>query len=104
MRDGYVCFISKKYQNANAAKVDDDNKESVLVQLIAHHNNLDNAAVAGLYNAVARQAGWKEITASTVGVWRDKYDLVTAAGRVGATNFRNTKSMQVKRTRPTAPF
>lgn len=104
MRDGYVCFISKKYQNANAAKVDDDIKESVLVQLIAHHNNLDNAAVAGLYNAVARKQGWKEITASTVGVWRDKYDLVTAAGRLGATNFRNTKSMQVKRTRPTAPF
>lgn len=76
LREGYVCFISKKWQNANAAKVDDDIKESVLVQLIAHHNNIDNAAIAGLYNAVARQKGWKEITASTAGVWRDKYDLV----------------------------
>nr|DAT95380.1 MAG TPA: transposase [Caudoviricetes sp.] len=104
LRDGYVCFISKKFQNTNAAKVDDDIKESVLVQLIGHHNNLDNAAIAKLYNAVANQQDWKPITASAVAVWRDKLDLVTAAGRLGATNFRNTKSMQVKRKRPTAPF
>ena len=104
LRDGYVCFISKKFQNTNAAKVDDDIKESVLVQLIGHHNNLDNMAIANLYNAVANQQGWKPITASAVAVWRDKLDLVTAAGRLGATNFRNTKSMQVKRKRPTAPF
>lgn len=104
LHDGYVCFISKKFQNINAAKVDDDVKESVLVQLIGHHNNLDNVAIAGLYNAVAKQQGWKAISPSTVGVWREKLDLVTAAGRLGAANFRNTKSMQVKRKRPTAPF
>lgn len=104
LRDGYVCFISKKFQNKNSAKVDDDVKESVLLQLLAHHNNLDNVAVAKLYNVVAKEKGWKPITASTVGVWREKYDLVTAAGRLGATNFRNVKSMQVKRSRPTAPF
>ena len=104
LHEGYVCFISKKFQNINAAKVDDDVKESVLVQLIGHHNNLDNVAIAGLYNAVAKQQGWKAISLSTVGVWREKLDLVTAAGRLGATNFRNTKSMQVKRKRPTAPF
>lgn len=104
LHDGYVCFISKKFQNINAAKVDDDVKESVLVQLIGHHNNLDNVAIANLYNAVAKQQSWKAITPSTVAKWREKLDLVTAAGRLGSTNFRNTKSMQVKRTRPTAPF
>ena len=104
LHDGYVCFISKKFQNANAAKVDDDVKESVLVQLIGHHNNLDNVAIANLYNAVAKQQDWKAITPSAVAVWREKLDLVTSAGRLGGTNFRNTKSMQVKRTRPTAPF
>ncbi len=104
LRDGYICFISKKFQNKNSAKVDDDVKESVLMQLIAHHNNLDNVAIANLYNVVAKTQGWKEITASAVGVWREKYDLVTAAGRLGASNFRNHRSMQVKRSRPTAPF
>lgn len=104
LHEGYSCFISKKFQNKNSAKVNDDIKESMLIQLLAHHNNLDNASVAGMYNAVARAQDWKEITASAVGVWREKYDLVTAAGRLGASNFRNTRSMQVKRSVPTAPF
>lgn len=103
-RDGYVCFISGKFQNKSASKVDSEEKKSVLIEMIAHHNNLDNATIAGFYNVVARDNGWKEITAATVGVWREKTDLITSAGRLGATNFRNTKSMQVKRARPTAPF
>ena len=41
-----MVFISKKFQNANAAKVDDAQKEAVLTQLIAHHNNLDNVMIA----------------------------------------------------------
>lgn len=103
-REGYVCMISKKYQNNNAAKVADGEQEAFMTQLLAHHNNLDNVTVAGYYNAMARQMGWPEISASAVGVWREKLDLVTAAGRRGATNFRNEKSMQVKRRRPSAPF
>lgn len=105
LHEGYVCFISRKFQNINAAKVDDDVKEGVLVQLIGHHNNLDNAAIADLYNAAAKQQqDWKTITPGTVARWREKSDLITAAGRLGSTNFRNTKSMQVKRSSPTAPF
>ncbi len=104
LKYGYICFISKKFQNINSAKVDDDIKESTLLLLLSHHNNLDNATIAGYYNELARAQGWKEITPSTVGVWRNKYDLVTAAGRLGASNFRNHRSMQIKRSRPTAPF
>lgn len=104
LHEGYSCFISKKFQNKNSAKVNDDIKESVMIQLLAHHNNLDNAAIAKLYNVIAKAKAWQEITASAVGVWRKKYDLITAAGRLGASNFRNVKAMQVKRSRPTAPF
>ena len=104
LRDGYECFISKKFLNKNGAKVDSDEKEGLLIGLIAHHNNLDNAFIAKAYNAVAQVKGWPSITASAVGVWRDKTDLITAAGRLGVSNFRNHKSMQVKRSRPTAPF
>lgn len=104
LRDGYACFISKKWQNGNAAKVDDDVKESVLVRLIAHHNNLDNAFIANAYNSVASVKGWKPISPSAVAVWREKTDLVTAAGRLGATEFRATRTMQVKRSRPSAAF
>lgn len=104
LKEGYECFISGKYQNKNAAKVSEDVQEAVLTQLISHHNNLDNAEVAEYYNKVAEMQSWPQITASAVGVWREKLDLVTAAGRRGATNFRNERTMQVKRKRPTAPF
>ena len=101
---GYVCFISKKWQNKNAARVDGKEQEAVLLSLLSHHNNLDNVQIADHYNALAKVQKWPEITASTVGVWRKKLDLVAAAGRRGATNFRNEKTMQVKRSRPTAAF
>lgn len=103
-RDGYAALVSGKWMNANAAKVDDGVKEGLLTQLMAHHNNLDNAMIAKLYNTVATKQGWKTISASAVGVWRGKRDLVTSGGRLGLSNFRNTKSMQVKRSRPSAPF
>ena len=103
-RQGAVVFISKKYQNTNAAKVSEGQQEAVLTQLIAHHNNLDNVMIAEHYNKVAELQGWPQITASTVGVWKERLDLVTAAGRRGATNFRNERSMQVKRRRPSAAF
>lgn len=103
-RDGWSCFISKKYQNVNSASVDTDEKRSLLKELLAHHNNLDNVSIAGYYNSTARLKGWKEIKSGAVGYWRKKFDLVTSIGRLGETKFRNTKTMQFKRSRPSAPF
>lgn len=101
---GYECMISRKFQNKNAAKVLDDEQTAAMQVLLAHHNNLPDTEVARRYNSVAKVKGWPQITASAVAVWREKCDLVTAAARRGATNFRNERSMQVKRRRPTAPF
>lgn len=103
-RDGWSCFISKKYQNVNSASVDTDEKRSLLKELLSHHNNLDNVSIAGYYNSTARLKGWKEIKPGAVGYWRKKFDLVTSIGRLGETKFRNTKTMQFKRSRPTTPF
>lgn len=104
LREGYSALITGKYGTRNAAKIDDDIKESLLVRLISDPRNLDNSQVAKFYNMVAELQGWDTITPSAVGVWRNKFDLVTAGGRLGATRFRNQKSMQVKRTRPTLPL
>lgn len=101
---GYESMISRKFQNKNAAKVLDDEQQAAIKVLLAHHNNLPDTEVARRYNLVADVKGWPQITASAVGVWREKCDLVTAAARRGASNFRNERSMQVKRSRPTAPF
>lgn len=103
-RDGYMCFISGKFLNGNAAKVSDRVKEAVLVNLLRQHNNLDFETVAGYYNAEARLHGWKEITAGAVQTWYDKKELYVKSGRLGETRFRNTLTMQVKRSRPTAAY
>lgn len=104
VREGYGALITGKYETRNAAKIDDDTKESLLMRLISDARNLDNEQIARLYNVVAEKLGWKTITGAAVGVWRKKYDLVTAGGRLGETRFRNQKSMLVKRSRPTAPL
>lgn len=104
VREGYGALITGKYGTRNAAKIDDDTKESLLIRLISDARNLDNAQIARIYNVVAETQGWKTITGAAVGVWREKHDLVTAGGRLGATRFRNQKSMQVKRTRPELPL
>lgn len=103
-REGYPALVTGKYGTRNAAKIDDDTKESLLVQLIADARNLDNAQIARLYNLVAEAQKWDTITGAAVGVWRNKCDLVTAGGRLGTTRFRNQKTMQVKRSRPTLPL
>lgn len=104
VEQGYVCFISGKYQNSNAGKVVTEDQESLLATILGHHNNLSDVRVAEYYNHAAREIGWKEITPAAVRVWREKMDVVVSAGRLGVSNFRNNKEMQVKRSRPTAPF
>ncbi len=101
---GYECMISRKFQNKNASKVLGEEQQAAMQVLLAHHNNLPDTEIANRYNHAATVKGWPQISTSTVGVWREKFDLMTAAARRGATNFRNERTMQVKRSRPTAPF
>lgn len=104
LQQGYVCFISGKYLNGNAAKVADEQQEQVLTALLSHHNNLPDTLVCEGYNRFAEAKGWKPITAGAVAVWREKLGTVIRAGRLGVANFRNNVTMQVKRSRPTTPF
>lgn len=104
LQQGYVCFISGKYLNGNAAKVLTDEQVGYLATLINDPNNVNDTIVAKFYNHAAKIYGWPEITAGSVGVWREKINLEADSGRLGQTNFRNNRTMQVKRFRPTAPF
>ncbi len=104
LQQGYVCFISGKYLNGNAAKVADEEQERVLTALLAHHNNLPDTLVAECYNRFAEVKGWRPITPRNVTEWRRKLGSVIKAGRLGVSNFRNNVTMQVKRSRPTTPF
>lgn len=104
VKNGYNCLISKKFMNKNTAKIDDEVKEAILQELLGDGRNIDNALIAKLYNAIAKAKSWKEIDASTVSVWRKKLKRVTEAGRRGSKHYKNTLSMQVKRSRPSAPL
>lgn len=103
-KGGYEVLIHKNFCNKNSAKVAEDAQQALMIELLANPNNLDNAQVAMLYNSVAAGMKWKEITPAGVAVWRKKYDTEIYAGRRGSTAFRNKKTMQVKRSAPTAPL
>jgi hypothetical protein len=100
-KEGYIYLIHGGIGQRNAAKVDDEVKESFLIELMGDGRNVDNEQVAWAYNETAKLKGWKTITASAVGNWREKYKLEIYPGRHGVSAFRNNKAMQVKRSKPT---
>lgn len=104
-KEGCICLIHKNFVNKNAARVaGDDVKESVMVELLAAPNNYDNAQIMKFYNMIAEKTGWKPITTGTVANYREKYEAEIYAGRRGSAAFSNKKTMQVKRSAPSAPL
>ena len=102
--EGLEGLIHKNFLNKSAAKVDDDIKASVMIELLADPRNLNDEQVRGLYNMVADKMGWKKISRATVAVWREKYDIEIYAGRRGSVALSNNKAMQVKRQAPAYPL
>lgn len=105
-REGFGSMIHKLYRNQNAAKVLTEEQDAVLLVLVTQYNNLEDTRIASLYNSIAASQSpcWSAITASTVRNWRKSHPQETAYGRLGATKFKASKSMQVRRSKPTAPF
>lgn len=105
-REGFGSMIHKLYRNQNAAKVLTEEQDAVLLVLVTQYNNLEDTRIASLYNSIAASQSpcWSTITASTVRNWRKSHPQETAYGRLGATKFKASKSMQVRRSKPTAPF
>lgn len=104
LQNSYQSIVHKGLGNKTAARVDDDIKASVMLEFIADPRNLDNVQIRNLYNMMAERLDWKKISAATVGVWRNKYELESTPGNRGLSTLRNTKAMQVKRKKPTYPL
>lgn len=100
----YDVLVSRKFGNSNAAKVETNEQEALIVKLLADHRNFDSEQITMFYNIVAEQMGWEPVTSSAIKERRKKYAMITSAGRLGATEFRNKISMQVKRSAPTLPM
>lgn len=80
---GFISLVHKNFlkDRANSAKVNDEYKESILIELLGDPRNLDNHRIARLYNQVAEPMGWRKITGDTVANYRDEYYLETYAGQ-----------------------
>ncbi|WP_160111033.1 hypothetical protein [Dysgonomonas sp. Marseille-P4361] len=103
-KEGLESLIHKNFTNQHAAKVDDNVKESLIIELLGDPRNFDNERIARLYNQVAEGAGWQKITGHTIARYRDKYDLEIFSGRRGSVAMYNTKMMQAKRKAPQNPL
>ncbi|MCT2563977.1 hypothetical protein [Chryseobacterium herbae] len=103
-KNGFTSLISGKLQNNNARKVATDEQTALIDELLSKHNNFDNEIICTMYNAVAKQLNWKNITSGTIANRKKERDLVVFAGRNGVSALRNTILMQNKRRKPSAPL
>lgn len=103
-KESYLSLISGKLKNSNAKKVTQKEQLALLDELLAKHTNLDNELVCTIYNTVAKQMKWPEITSGTVANRKNKSSLVTNAGRNGRKALKNNVLMQNKRRAPSAPM
>lgn len=103
-KESYSALISENFGNKKAVKVKDSQQGATLRQLLRDHRNLDNEQICNIYNTVAKIQQWSELSASTVGNYRTKWNLLTIAGTKGVKAFDNNVAMHVKRVAPSSPL
>lgn len=104
-KEGYSSLVHKNYGNSSASLLKENKQQAVVHKLLSHHNNLNNETIRTMYNAIAQEKGWSEIsTTSTVENWRKKFGAETEPGRRGLSEFRNTITKQIKRSAPQKPL
>ena len=100
---GYPYLISPLYGNKLAAKVDDEVKESYLLELLDHHNQYDCVFVACIYNEWAEKNGHKTITDGTVKNFLAK-NKQFLTGRAGKAEINDKTRRKINHERPSAPL
>lgn len=103
-KEGYSSFVSENFGNKKASKVKDTQQEALLRTLLRDHRTFDNEQIASFYNSVAKLQQFPEISASTIGNYRKKWNLLVMSGTKGEKGFDSTIAMQIKRSAPSAPL
>lgn len=103
-KEGYQSLVSDNFGNKKAAKVKDSEQEALLRTLLRDHRTLDNEQIGSIYNSVAKLQKFPELSASTIGNYRKKWNLLVMAGTKGEKGFDNKVAMHVKRSAPSAPL
>lgn len=103
-KDGYSSLISENFGNNKASKVKDTQQEALLRTLLRDHRTFDNEQIALIYNSVAKLQQFPELSASTIGNYRKKWNLLVMAGTKGEKGFDEKVAMQITRSAPSIPM
>lgn len=103
-KEGYSSLISENFGNKKASKVKDTQQEALLRTLLRDHRSFDNEQIATVYNSVAKLQKFPELSASTIGNYRKKWNLLVMAGTKGEKGFDEKIAMQIKRAAPSIPM
>jgi len=101
---GYDCLPTKKLGNTNSKKVKDELNHALLLEMLAHGAQYDDTFICKKYNNAARIAGFKELTAPTVGSYRHDNKAIIDAYRKGNKNWYDTAGKVIHQDRPSAPL
>lgn len=103
-KEGYSSLVSENFGNKKASKVKDSEQEALLRTLLRDHRTFDNEQIAMVYNSVAKLQKFHELSASTIGNYRKKWNLLVMSGTKGEKGFDNELAMHVKRKAPSIPM
>ncbi len=101
---GYAALVSWKFGNTQAAKVSDEVAEAKLLEMLADGNQHDDAFVCAKYNRWAADNGYRNVDASTVGIWRRKREMHIIMQREGSAALNAKYIQQAKGMRPSRPL
>lgn len=102
--DSYSSLIHKMYGQKNAAKVNDDLSQAILLELLSSDHQFDFNVVAQKYNSAVTEKGYKPITAQTAANWYKANAAQLSIYRNGNKSWYNTYGKVIHRQGPSAPM
>jgi hypothetical protein len=101
--NGYAEIVHKHYGNKNAAKIDNEVKQALLLTLIAIPNS-DDVLTANRFNQWAIQNNEEQITSRTVTNWKLENKAFISSDKYGVKETYNEFGKHIPRRRPSAPL
>lgn len=103
---GYASLVSKKFGNSNSKKVKHELNHALLIEMLSHSMQYTDAFIAEKYNQAIKKlnAGFKTISANTVGNYRKKHAVEVDGSRLGTHAWYNKAGKVIHRKRASMPL
>ena len=104
--EGYASLVTKRFGNSNSKKVKHALNQALLIEMLSHSMQYSDVFIAEKYNLVIKElnAGYKTISAVTVGNYRKKHDVEVDAPRLGKDAWYNKVGKVIHRKRASMPL